>query len=195
MSNSENIPSFARQQYAELNKRLRERRKCLQVITGARQVGKTTLVQQVTSKLTLPVHFVSADEPMLRGVNWLSQQWEIARLLAEPEGAILVVDEIQKIEQWSETVKRLWDEDSRKKRQLKVILLGSAPLLVQRGLTESLAGRFETLHLPHWSFVESCRHAHWTPKVCWPSREATRFQPKITSIQYRFANSYSRTFA
>jgi hypothetical protein len=34
------------------------------------------------------------------------------------------------------------------------VLLGSAPLLVRQGLTESLAGRFEILHLPHWSYAE-----------------------------------------
>jgi len=146
--------SFRRVQGLELAARLKESRRTLHVITGARQVGKTTLVDQVTSEQSLPVRFVSADEPMLRGRNWLVEQWEAARLQAERDGAILVVDEIQKVEQWSEVVKRLWDEDTRRRRQLKVILLGSAPLLVQRGLTESLAGRFETLHLPHWSFPE-----------------------------------------
>ena len=63
-------------------------------------------------------------------------------------------DEVQKIVGWSETVKRLWDEDMAAGCNLKVILLGSAPLLIQRGLTESLAGRFEILHLPHWTFSE-----------------------------------------
>ncbi len=67
---------------------------------------------------------------------------------------MLVLDEIQKIPTWSETVKRLWDENTRKRRPLKVVVLGSAPLLIARGLTESLAGRFETLRLPHWSYAE-----------------------------------------
>ena len=67
---------------------------------------------------------------------------------------MLALDEIQKIPGWSETVKRLWDEDTRQRRPLKVVLLGSAPLLIAQGMTESLAGRFELLHLPHWSFAE-----------------------------------------
>lgn len=118
-------------------------------------MGKSTLVQQVTDELSLPVRFVSADEPTLRGSDWISQQWDAARLeIASDAGAVLVLDEIQKIPGWSETVKRLWDEDTRRKRPLKVVVLGSAPLLIARGLTESLAGRFETLHLPHWSFAE-----------------------------------------
>jgi len=77
-------------------------------------------------------------------------------------GGVLVLDEIQKIPGWSETVKRLWDEDSRRRVPLKVLLLGSAPLLVARGLSESLAGRFELLHLPHWSFAEMRTAFGWS---------------------------------
>lgn len=146
--------AFQRPQGVELARRLAEPRRLLQVVTGARQVGKTTLVQQITEAQPLPVRFVSADEPTLRGSHWLAEQWEAARLESRPGGSILVIDEVQKIEHWSETVKRLWDEDTRKRRSLKVVLLGSAPLLIGRGLTESLAGRFETLHLPHWSLAE-----------------------------------------
>ncbi len=146
--------AYQRPQAAELARRLAEPRRHLQVVTGARQVGKTTLVQQVTEQLQRPVRFVSADEPTLRDGAWLRQQWEAARLEAGADGGLLVVDEVQKVEYWSETVKHLWDEDTRQRRPLQVVLLGSAPLLIERGLTESLAGRFETLHLPHWSFAE-----------------------------------------
>jgi uncharacterized protein len=111
----------------------------------------------------VPVRYVSADEPTLRGADWINQQWEAVRLEATGKiGAVLVLDEIQKIPVWSETVKRLWDEDTRKKRPVKAVLLGSAPLLITQGLTESLAGRFETLRLPHWSFTEMHRAFGWT---------------------------------
>ena len=134
----------------------------MQVVAGPRQVGKSTLVQQVADESGLPVRYVSADEPTLRGADWISQQWEAARLeVSGKAGAVLVLDEIQKIPVWSETVKRLWDEDTRKKRPLKVVLLGSAPLLIAQGLTESLAGRFETLRLPHWSFAEMREAFAW----------------------------------
>jgi len=148
------MKAFRRPQAAELARRLEEPRRHLQVVTGARQVGKTTLVQQVTQDLQQPLRFVSADEPTLRDATWLRQQWDAARLEADLGGAVLVVDEIQKVEHWSEVVKHLWDEDTRESRPLRVILLGSAPLRIERGLTESLAGRFETLHLPHWSWTE-----------------------------------------
>ena len=151
---SKNSNTFRRSQAAELSRRLAEQRRWIQIVTGARQVGKTTLVQQVTDAIDLPVRFASADEPSLRDRDWLVSQWEAARFELAESGGLLVIDEVQKVEQWSEVVKRLWDEDSRKERPLKVVLLGSAPLLLQQGLTESLAGRFETLHLPHWSFSE-----------------------------------------
>jgi uncharacterized protein len=152
---SKKTNDYQRPQAAVLAERLSEPRRFLQVVAGPRQVGKSTLVQQVTGDLPLPVRYVSADEPTLRGMDWISQQWEAARLEATgTAGAVLVLDEIQKIPAWSETVKRLWDEDTRSKRPLKVVLLGSAPLLVAEGLTESLAGRFETLRLPHWSYAE-----------------------------------------
>lgn len=135
--------------------RLHEPRRFIQVVAGPRQLGKTTLVQQVTNKLNCPVRRASADEPTLRGADWIAQQWEAARLsITGKDGAVLVLDEIQKIPGWSETVKPLWDEDTRAKRPLKVVLLGSAPLLIAQGLTESLAGRFETIALSHWSFAE-----------------------------------------
>jgi predicted AAA+ superfamily ATPase len=151
---SKRSEAFRRPQAAELARRLAEPRRFIQVVTGARQVGKTTLVQQVTDFAKVPVRFASADEPTLRGAEWIAQQWEAARLAADPDGAILVLDEVQKAAGWSESVKRRWDEDTRARLPLKVVLLGCAPLLVQQGLTESLAGRFEVLHLPHWSLRE-----------------------------------------
>jgi predicted AAA+ superfamily ATPase len=155
MSKSSDV--YRRPQAAVLARRLAEPRRFLQVVAGARQVGKTTLVHQVTEAVGMPVRFASADEPTLRGPEWIAQQWEAARLMAADSGragAVLVLDEVQKAIGWSESVKRLWDEDTRAKRRLKVVLLGSAPLLIQRGLSESLAGRFELLRLPHWSAAE-----------------------------------------
>jgi predicted AAA+ superfamily ATPase len=149
--------SFVREQGEILESRLHEPRRFLQVVAGARQVGKTTLVAQVLERLRVPSVFASADEPTLGDGTWLAAQWERARIAATDSGdsgAVLALDEVQKIPGWSETVKRLWDEDTRAARPLLVVLLGSAPLLVAQGLTESLAGRFELLHVPHWSYGE-----------------------------------------
>lgn len=147
---------FQRAHAQVLADRLAETRRHLQVVAGARQVGKTTLVEQVLAAAGMPTVYASADEPTLRDPAWLAAEWERARLaLADhAAGAVLALDEVQKVPAWSETVKRLWDEDTRARRKLRVVLLGSAPLLMQQGLTESLAGRFEVLHLPHWSYGE-----------------------------------------
>jgi predicted AAA+ superfamily ATPase len=150
---------FQRPNSELLQKRLMEPRRFIQILAGPRQVGKTTMVRQVLDATTLQSHYASADEPTLRSAVWVDQQWEIARLQTKVDGGkrretLLVLDEVQKIPHWSEQVKRLWDEDTARGIPLKVILLGSSPLLIQRGLTESLAGRFETIAATHWLFSE-----------------------------------------
>ena len=151
---SKHDDAYLRPLALDLGARLGEPRRFIQALTGPRQVGKTTMVQQVASRLALPLTFASADEPTLQGAAWISQQWDSARASVGPDGGLLVLDEVQKVPNWSESVKRLWDEDTRTGVPLKVVILGSAPLLIARGLTESLAGRFEVLHVPHWSYPE-----------------------------------------
>ena len=149
---------FKRPVYSILKKRLSEPRRFIQVLSGPRQTGKTTLAHQLIKELTIPSHYVSADEPALKDRSWIEQQWEAARTKSKSTKkhtkTVLILDEVQKITGWSETVKRLWDEDSVAGIPLYVVLLGSSPLLVQQGLTESLAGRFEIIPVTHWTFAE-----------------------------------------
>ncbi len=150
-----------------LNQRLeREPRQFIQVLYGPRQVGKTTLAMQFMGGTKLPVHFASADLAASGESSWISQQWEAARIKlrqsAERE-AVLIIDEIQKIGNWSEAVKREWDSDTAQGQTLKVVLLGSSRLLLQQGLTESLAGRFETISIGHWSYREMKEAFAFTP--------------------------------
>jgi hypothetical protein len=160
------MKQYKRLQYRILHERLRDDRRFIQVLSGPRQVGKTTLARQVSAEIGCPVHFASADEPTLEGRIWLQQQWDIARLLArdeygKPRDALLVLDEAQKISGWSESVKRLWDEDTAGGSTLRVLLSGSSPLLLQDGLSESLAGRFEIIPVTHWSFEEMEQAFAW----------------------------------
>ena len=156
---------YHRPMYHTLLKRLQEPRRFIQILAGPRQTGKTTIVRQVTDDNQIPVHYASADEPTLQSRAWIEQQWETGRLLvAETKckgGALLVLDEVQKVTGWSEVVKRLWDSDTNNHQSLKVVLLGSAPLLIQRGLTESLAGRFEIIPVIHWSYAEMREAFGW----------------------------------
>jgi len=149
---------FKRLLVSQLAERLNEPRRFIQIVVGARQTGKTTAVLQALESLKMPNHFASADEPGLAQTEWLRNEWEQARALAKSGEIVLVIDEIQKIGKWSSIVKLLWDEDSRFNVPLKVVLTGSSPLLLQKGLTESLMGRFEILYSPHWSYSE-CKEA------------------------------------
>lgn len=137
--------------------RILEPRKFIQVLVGPRQVGKTTLVLQLLKETNIEHLFETADAVQNTNTFWISQVWETARLKMKSTGAkefLLIIDEIQKIDDWSEIVKQQWDKDARDEVNIKVILLGSSRLLLQKGLTESLAGRFELIHIEHWSFNE-----------------------------------------
>ncbi len=135
--------------------RLQEERHFIQVLMGPRQVGKTTAIHQVLGEIDRPYHYAAADLPAPPPTDWISQQWNLARMKQEnKKGVILVLDEVQKISNWSVEVKRLWDEDTHSGSDLQVVLLGSSSLLIQKGLNESLAGRFELIRISHWSFKE-----------------------------------------
>jgi predicted AAA+ superfamily ATPase len=152
---------YKRPIYKTIKKRISEKRKFIQVLFGPRQTGKTTIVRQLMEDLKILSHYASADEPALKGSAWIEQQWETARVQSAGKPALLILDEIHKIPNWSETVKRLWDEDTVKRMPLHVILLGSAPLSIQTGLSESLAGRFEVIPVTHWSYSEMHNAFGW----------------------------------
>lgn len=150
------ISLLSRPQLPRLLARLREPRRFIQVVAGPRQVGKTTLVRQAMDQLDGPAHYASADGPAPPAGRWIDHQWDTATLLGRehPQGALLVLDEVQKIPGWAEAVKARWDADTLRGATTRVVLLGSAPLLGAHGLSESLAGRFELVRLPHWSWPE-----------------------------------------
>ncbi len=156
---------FVRSEYQEVKKRLEEQRMFIQVIAGPRQVGKSTLVEQVLGSITLPYSSYSADNELNVTQAWISNVWDAARnemTVRHEAEHILVIDEVQKIDNWSEVVKKEWDRDTREKRNLKVLLLGSSRLLLKKGLTESLAGRFELIRMGHWTFSEMRGAFDWT---------------------------------
>lgn len=146
---------FTRELSKRLAQRLAEPRAFIQVVMGPRQTGKTTAIKQAVKASGLENRIASADSAMTLTGDWIELEWRQARALAQSSGsAVLVLDEIQKVMGWSETVKALWDEDSWNDVPLAVVLSGSSSLLLGSGLTESLAGRFELLRSTHWSLAE-----------------------------------------
>lgn len=148
---------YIRKQFGTLKERILEPRKFMQVVAGPRQVGKSTLVGQVLEQISVTHVTEVADGVDPKDSDWIHRIWEAARatmMIRGIEEYLLVIDEVQKIENWSEMVKREWDADTRNRLNLKVVLLGSSRLLLKKGLTESLAGRYELIRMPHWSLQE-----------------------------------------
>lgn len=134
-----------------------EPRRRMQIVMGPRQVGKSTLVGQFTEGVSVPFDFFAADGVNRFDTSWIPNKWQQVRMrmdIHSEQEHILIIDEVQKIRGWSEQVKKEWDEDSRSHRNLKVILLGSSRLLLQKGLEESLEGRFETIKMGYWDWQE-----------------------------------------
>ena len=148
---------YIRKQFGTLKERILEPRKFMQVVAGPRQVGKSTLIGQVLEQVSIAHVIEVADSVNPKDSDWIYRIWEAARatmMIRGIEEYLLVIDEVQKIENWSEMVKREWDADTRNRLNLKVVLLGSSRLLLKKGLTESLAGRYELIRMPHWSLQE-----------------------------------------
>ena len=140
-----------------LKSRMAEPRRRMQIVMGPRQVGKSTLVGQFTEGISVPFDFFAADGVNRFDSSWIPNKWQQVRMrmdIHSEQEHILIIDEVQKIRGWSEQVKKEWDEDSRSHRNLKVILLGSSRLLSQKGLEESLEGRFETIKMGYWDWQE-----------------------------------------
>ncbi len=148
---------YKRAEYQTIKSRLEEDRKFIQVVMGARQIGKSTVVKQVLKDIDIPFQFFSADNVPATNTSWISNCWAAVRSLKENKGwgcVVLVIDEIQKIANWSEAVKKEWDADTFNDNNIKVLLLGSSRVLLEKGLSESLAGRFEEIRMTHWTYNE-----------------------------------------
>jgi predicted AAA+ superfamily ATPase len=148
---------YQRKYYDIIKERIEEERIAIQVIAGPRQVGKSTVVGQVLDDIAIPYISETADGIDPNNTEWISTIWANARSIMEVrkhKEFLIVIDEIQKINNWSEFVKKEWDYDTRNNVNIKVILLGSSRLLIKKGLTESLAGRYELIRMGHWSFTE-----------------------------------------
>lgn len=156
--------AYKREQLKMLVERIKEPRQFIQVLAGPRQVGKSTLAYQMLQEIDLPYTIETADAVAPNNGLWLNALWENARqqmAFNNQQEHLLVIDEIHKIDNWSEQVKKEWDSDTMHGRNIKVVLLGSSRLLLKKGLTESLMGRFELIHMPHWDYLEMHEAFGW----------------------------------
>ncbi len=117
-------------------------------------MGKTTAALQILKSWTGPSRYAAAEDALPTTPDWIRTQWMLARRDAAAAPCLLVLDELQKIPNWSETVKALWDEDKRQGSRVTALLLGSSALLLAAGSNESLAGRFLLYRCPHWTARE-----------------------------------------
>jgi len=156
------LPTYRRGLVETLRKRVMEPRRFIQAVVGPRQTGKTTSVRQLMELVNRPTHFARAAQSNPQSQDWLRREWEEGRRLADMNrangGALLIIDEIQMVSQWSSVVKPLWDEDTDNDTELHVIVTGSSALLLTKGLRESLTGRFELLFCEQWDLKE-CQQA------------------------------------
>ena len=155
---------IVRKQIKELESRIMEPRRTIQVVAGPRQIGKTTVVKQLLERVSVPSMYFNADAVEAGAKEWIAAKWEEARARMRFSGNkefLMVIDEVHKIENWSEQVKKEWEADTFADVNLKVILLGSSRLLLKRGLTESLSGRFELVPMGHWSYEEMHEAFGW----------------------------------
>ncbi len=144
--------------------RIMEPRRTIQVVAGPRQIGKTTMVKQALKEIKIPSLYFNADAVGDNSEGWIAARWEEVRSRMRFNNSsefLLVIDEIHKLDGWSEQVKKEWDTDTFNNINIKVILLGSSRLLLKKGLTESLAGRFEIISMGHWSFHEMHEAFGW----------------------------------
>lgn len=156
---------YERQIVTEIIRGFQRKKKLLHIITGPRQVGKTTASQQIAKKWEGEVLTFSADSPIPPGPEWIQSNWERAQRLADKQRddneILLILDEVQKISGWSEMVKLLWDEVVKKNTAMQVLLLDSSSLLQQKDVTESLTGRFFLYHCNHWQYWEMREAFDW----------------------------------
>ncbi len=152
------MAAYRRSFLSTLTGRFQETPRFVQILIGPRQVGKTFAAQQWVTDLKEQAVYVSADQLIPPTAQWLEAQWRLAR---QKKARLLVIDEVQKVSRWSEAVKMLWEQDRQAGRPLQVLLLGSSSLLMQKGLTESLAGRFELTRCGHWTWPECDQLLGW----------------------------------
>ena len=123
----------------------------IQLLTGPRQVGKTTLLLEIAAQFGDSAVYAAGDEPDAALPGFWERQWADAEARAHRGTAVLLLDEIHFLDDWAKQLKGHWDHLRRQTIPVHVVATGSSALRVTTGSRESLAGRFERITLGHWS--------------------------------------------
>ena len=129
------------------------------VLSGARRVGKTTMLYQMIETLMddgvspKNILYVSFDNPIIKMVS-VEEILSIYETLYPLEGTkYLFFDEIQYTENWELWMKVIYDS----RRDIKVTATGSASPVLEKGVSDSGVGRWNVLKVPTLSFYEYCK--------------------------------------
>ncbi len=127
-------------------------------LTGLRRVGKTTLMFKILQDHikkgfdSKNILYFSFDEFRETDIKEILNEYEnIMEKKPENEKILLLLDEIQKLENWEEKLKRIYDTYS---KNIKIIISGSESLFIKKKSKETLAGRIFEFKIEPLSFQE-----------------------------------------
>lgn len=123
----------------------------IQLVTGPRQVGKTTLLLDLAAQYGEAAMYTAADAPEAGVPGYWDRFWAGAESRAERGTTIVLLDEIHLLPDWASSLKASWDRFRRRHLPIHIVATGSSGLRVTQGSRESLAGRFERIVFAHWS--------------------------------------------
>jgi predicted AAA+ superfamily ATPase len=135
----------------------------IQLLTGPRQVGKTTLLLEIAQRFGEAARYVAADDPNAGMPGFWERVWSEAEAQASKGRVVVLIDEIQHLNDWGAHIKGHYDRIKRRKIPIHIVATGSSALLLGAGSRESLAGRFERLTLSHWSASAVSRQFKLSP--------------------------------
>lgn len=137
----------------------------IQLLTGPRQIGKTTLLLDLERRLKSSASYTACDGPEAAVPGFWERLWSRATEEARAGSPVVVLlDEVQHLDDWAAKLKAEWDRIRRGKLPVHVVATGSSALRIGTGSRESLAGRFERTTLTHWS-ARSVAEAFGVPEA------------------------------
>lgn len=160
-------PEFKRNAYNRVRKIFFHEIRRFPVLSGPRRVGKSTLMFQIIDELLESgvkperILFYTLDEFPNDGISIKEAVETYQRFVYDRDDFYLFVDEAQKDKAWKNYIKKLYDL----KRNVRVMITGSASAEIEKESDDSGSGRFLTLKIPTLSFYEFCEMNEKRPDI------------------------------